>query len=293
MRRRQDRPAAANRRRLRAPGAGTLRRRSGQSRDWRQSGAWTGRRPTAAARRGSCAWVISVGPSPLLSKKERSPADSRITQRRSSRPSTALLPWSPSTGTGGRHPPETVVPSNRKPRSPWTGARSAAPRRLPPAVPAPQRASFPVPHGVRTWANTRSRLRSRRTKATNAASVLRAFARQGHLVGIVTGSRSAQARQGSSVAHFLPPQNRLAPEGARMALLSRSCMLPRFRRDDDATGLPREAHHVNAAIIVLPAAYRGRNTLGRARTLLRRQFLASGFRKTQRRIVLGAREEQA
>ena len=64
-----------------------------------------------------CAWVISVGPSPLLSKKERSPADSRITQRRSSRPSTALLPWSPSTGTGGRHPPETVVPSNRKPRS--------------------------------------------------------------------------------------------------------------------------------------------------------------------------------
>src|SRR6266478_2549171 len=109
MRRRQDRPAAANRRRLRAPGAGTLRRRSGQSRDWRQSGAWTGRRPTAAARRGSCAWVISVGPSPLLSKKERSPADSRITQRRSSRPSTALLPWSPSTGYGGRLQPETPV----------------------------------------------------------------------------------------------------------------------------------------------------------------------------------------
>src|SRR3982074_2880785 len=120
---RQDRPAAANRRRLRAPGAGTLRRRSGQSRDWRESGAWRGPRPTAATRRGSCAWVISVGPSPLLSKKERSPADSRITQRRSSRPSTALLPWSPSTGTGGRHPPETVVAFNRKPRSPWPGAR--------------------------------------------------------------------------------------------------------------------------------------------------------------------------
>src|SRR5229473_4857136 len=127
VRRRQDRPAAANRRRLRAPGAGTLRRRSGQSRDWRQSAAWTGRRPTAATRRGSCAWVISVGPSPLLSKKERSPADSRITQRRSSRPSTALLPWSPSTGTGGRHPPETVVAFNRKPRSPWPGARSEYP----------------------------------------------------------------------------------------------------------------------------------------------------------------------
>ena len=53
-----------------AQGAGTLRRRSGQSRGWRQSGAWTGRRPTAAARRGSCAWVIPVGPSPLLSKKD-------------------------------------------------------------------------------------------------------------------------------------------------------------------------------------------------------------------------------
>jgi hypothetical protein len=90
-----------------------------------QRRAWASRRPTAAARRGSCAWVISVGPSPILSKKERSPADSRITQRRSSRPSTAPLPRSPSTGTGGRHPPETVVPFNRKPRSPWTGARKA------------------------------------------------------------------------------------------------------------------------------------------------------------------------
>jgi hypothetical protein len=33
------------------------------------------------------------------------------------------LPWSPSTGTGGRHPPETVVAFNRKTWSPWTGAR--------------------------------------------------------------------------------------------------------------------------------------------------------------------------
>jgi hypothetical protein len=41
------------------------------------------------------------GPSPLPLKKERSPADSRITQRPSSRPSTALLPWSSSTGNGG------------------------------------------------------------------------------------------------------------------------------------------------------------------------------------------------
>src|SRR3977135_4083874 len=36
--------------------------------------------------------------------------------------------------------------------------------------------------------------------------------------------------------------------------------------DADATALPRKALHANAAIIVLPAAYRGRNTLGRART---------------------------
>jgi len=34
------------------------------------------------------------------------------------------LPWSPSTGTGGRHPPETVVAFNRKPWSQWTGART-------------------------------------------------------------------------------------------------------------------------------------------------------------------------
>jgi hypothetical protein len=68
---------------------------------------------------GNLCWAI---PAPL--EKERSPADSRITQRRSSRPSTALLPWSPSTGTGGRHPPETVVAFNRKPWSPWTGART-------------------------------------------------------------------------------------------------------------------------------------------------------------------------
>jgi hypothetical protein len=70
---------------------------------------------------GNLDWAI---PAPL--EKERSPADSRITQRRSSRPSTALLPWSPSTGTGGRHPPETVVAFNRKPWSPWTGARTTA-----------------------------------------------------------------------------------------------------------------------------------------------------------------------
>jgi hypothetical protein len=102
----------------------------GADRDGQISNSVTSVRPTgralspAARLRLRRKRLISVGPSPLLSKKERSPADSRITQRRSSRPSTALLPWSPSTGTGGRHPPETVVPSNRKPRSPWPGARS-------------------------------------------------------------------------------------------------------------------------------------------------------------------------
>src|SRR5437868_2461398 len=56
-----------NRTVLLAPGAGTLPRRSGQSRDWRKSGAWTGQPLTAAARRGSCSWAISVvGPSLLF-----------------------------------------------------------------------------------------------------------------------------------------------------------------------------------------------------------------------------------
>jgi hypothetical protein len=68
---------------------------------------------------GNLDWAI---PAPL--EKERGPADSRITQRRSSRPSTALLPWSPWTGTGGRHRLEMVVVINRKPRSPWPGART-------------------------------------------------------------------------------------------------------------------------------------------------------------------------
>jgi hypothetical protein len=34
------------------------------------------------------------------------------------------LPWWPWTGTGGRHPPETLVAFNRKTWSPWTGART-------------------------------------------------------------------------------------------------------------------------------------------------------------------------
>ncbi|HLZ00618.1 MAG TPA: hypothetical protein VKR55_00555, partial [Bradyrhizobium sp.] len=46
-----------------------------------------------------------------------------ITQRRSSRPSTALLPWSPSTGTGGRHRSEMVVAINRIHWSLCPGAR--------------------------------------------------------------------------------------------------------------------------------------------------------------------------
>src|SRR3984893_18512232 len=99
----RDRRAEPNSYRPHAPGAGTPRQRSGRSRGSLRSDAWKGRRLTAAAHRGSCAWVISIGPFPLLWKKERGPADSPITQRRSLRPSTALLPWSPWTGTGGRH----------------------------------------------------------------------------------------------------------------------------------------------------------------------------------------------
>jgi hypothetical protein len=70
---------------------------------------------------GNLDWAI-----PLLWKKERGPADSPITQRRSLRPSTALLPWSPWTGTGGRHQSEMLVAINQKPRSPCPGARIAA-----------------------------------------------------------------------------------------------------------------------------------------------------------------------
>jgi len=116
VRRRQDRPAAANRRRLRAPGAGTLQRRSGQSRDWRQSGAWTGRRPTAAAPRGSCAWVILLG-HPHSSRKR---SEVRLIR---DHPTAFITPvhspvalvaidrnrWSSSTGNGGRLQPETPV----------------------------------------------------------------------------------------------------------------------------------------------------------------------------------------
>ena len=107
---------------LTRPAQARPRQRSGQSRGSLQSGAWTGRQPTAAAHRGSCMgnldWAI---PAPL--EKERGPANSRITQRRSSRPSTALLPWSRWTGTDGRHRLEMLVAINRKTRSPWPGAR--------------------------------------------------------------------------------------------------------------------------------------------------------------------------
>ncbi|HEY4986189.1 MAG TPA: hypothetical protein VII39_06175, partial [Bradyrhizobium sp.] len=71
---------------------------------------------------GNLDWAI---PAPL--EKERGPADSRITQRRSSRPSTTLLPWSPWNGTGGRHQSELVVAINRIHRSPCPGARNIEP----------------------------------------------------------------------------------------------------------------------------------------------------------------------
>ena len=56
---------------------------------------------------------------PAILRKWPSLKNERVSAALGARPSsTALLPWSPSTGTGGRHPPETVVAFNRKPWSP-------------------------------------------------------------------------------------------------------------------------------------------------------------------------------
>lgn len=41
-------------------------------------------------------------------------------------PGSDCVPWSPSTGTGGRHRLEMLVAINRKPRSPCPGARNQA-----------------------------------------------------------------------------------------------------------------------------------------------------------------------
>ena len=62
--------------------------------------------------------------------------------------------------------------------------RACRPRRLPhQARGCAPRVSFPARSGVRGAANARSRLRSGRTKLATVRSALRAFARQGHLVG--------------------------------------------------------------------------------------------------------------
>ncbi len=115
------RSAVTSRYRHAAPSADTHGQRSGRCQDWLRSGASIDRRPTGAVRRGSCAWEISTGRSPLLWNEELGAPDSRITQRRSSRPPTAQLPWSPWTGTGGHHRPETPVAMLRRTQ---TGVRT-------------------------------------------------------------------------------------------------------------------------------------------------------------------------
>ena len=65
---------------------------------------------------GNLAWAI---PAPL----EKGARSGRFADH----PTVFITPvhslWSPSTGTGGRHQSELVVAINRKPRSPWPGAR--------------------------------------------------------------------------------------------------------------------------------------------------------------------------
>src|SRR6516165_11485530 len=58
--------------------------------------------------------------------------------------------------------------------------------------------------------NARSRLRSGRTKTTNAGLALRPFARQGHLAGTATGPLPVGPSQGSSLSILTEPQDELA-----------------------------------------------------------------------------------
>src|SRR5580704_14836683 len=67
---------------------------------------------------------LGPGIAPLPVEKERSHADSRITQRRQSPPSTG---WSRSPGTGGRDQSERLVAINRNNWSQSSGARTASP----------------------------------------------------------------------------------------------------------------------------------------------------------------------
>ncbi len=89
----------------------------------RRSCVWTGRLRIASVRHGSCAWVISLRA--LVSApcgKQPSHADSPITQRPPSYPSTG---WTRSPGTGGRDQSEQVdaIDRNRWTRSIGTGGR--------------------------------------------------------------------------------------------------------------------------------------------------------------------------
>src|SRR5262249_53358795 len=67
---------------------------------------------------------------------------------------------------------------------------------------------FQVGVGCAKAVNVSSRLRCLRTKTGNTSSALRPFARQGHLVGTVTGPLSV-ASQGSSLSILTEPHDEL------------------------------------------------------------------------------------
>ena len=103
-------PAAARRGRHAAPAGCIPRRPSRSPRGWRRSCVWTCRRRTASARRGSCAWVISVQACPApVERSEAMPIRGS--------PNGAVTPvhrlvaiarngWSRSIGTAGRNQSE-------------------------------------------------------------------------------------------------------------------------------------------------------------------------------------------
>src|SRR5262249_62142337 len=70
---------------------------------------------------------------------------------------------------------------------------------------------FQLGLGLADTVKARSRLRPGRTKTGNARSALRPLARQGHLVGKVSGPLAAGPRQGSSPSILTEPRDEIAP----------------------------------------------------------------------------------
>jgi hypothetical protein len=95
-------------------------------RGWLRSSAWINRWRLAAIHRGSFAWVVSLGACCLLSKGERTIADSSPTQWAPPLTLHSLVAinwnhWSPSIRTGGRHQLESLVAIDQNRWSPSIG----------------------------------------------------------------------------------------------------------------------------------------------------------------------------